>query len=130
MQGDCLAENIIYQATVTTEGSAETYIGLTSTQFKTRYNNHTATFRNAAKRNTTELSKHIWSLKDNNIQYNINWKIITKAVANYNSKHICNLCIAEKSYIIYYPKMASLNERRGIISSCRHLNKYMLSNLL
>ena len=82
LRGECLTENIVYQATATSQGSKETYIGLTSTQFKLRYNNHSATFRNSAKRNTTELSKHIWNLKDKNIEYTINWKIISKAIAS------------------------------------------------
>ena len=42
----------------------EIYIGLTSTEFKSRYNNHTRLFREPKLRNETELSKHIWQLKE------------------------------------------------------------------
>ena len=128
MQGKCLTSNIIYQAKVTTHNTVETYISLTATEFKTRYNNHMATLRHSSKRNITELSKCIWSLEDKNINYSITWKIICNSTASYNDKHNCNLCIAEKYYIIYRPEMASLNERRGLITSCRHLSRYMLSN--
>ena len=47
----------------------ETYVGLTENDFKTRYRNHTASFRHAKHRNSTELSKYIWTLKDNSINF-------------------------------------------------------------
>ena len=69
LDGNCLQSSVIYQATVTRKdnNTTETYIGLTENDFKTRYRNHTASFRHAKHRNSTELSKHIWTLKDNNI---------------------------------------------------------------
>ncbi len=62
LKGECLSNNVIYQATVKTNDTKETYIGLTGDRFKTRFNNHTCSFRDNNKRNSTELSKHIWSL--------------------------------------------------------------------
>ena len=55
--------------------SSETYIGLTETDFKTRHRNHTASFRHAKHKNSTELSKHIWTLKNDNIDYSISWRV-------------------------------------------------------
>ena len=103
MKGKCLEKCIIYQATVTTTSTntQESYIGLTATEFKTRYNNHVHSFKHCTNRNATELSKHVWKLKDRKLDYTIDWKIITKAAANYNSKNICDLCAKEKLYIIY-----------------------------
>ena len=69
MKGQCLRESIIYQATVTTNESRETYIGLTKNTFKERFNGHKTTFKNASKRNSTELSKYIWNLKDQRKDY-------------------------------------------------------------
>ena len=66
----CNVESIIYQAKVTSQTTRETYIGLCDTLFKLRYRNHTSSFRNERCRNATELSKHVWKLKDQNIQYN------------------------------------------------------------
>ena len=69
MNGECLTQNVIYQATVESFKGNETYIGLTGDQFKTRFRNHTASFKDKSKRNATELSKYIWSLKDSKIEF-------------------------------------------------------------
>ena len=47
--GNCLQPSVIYQATVIRKdnNTTETYIGLTENDFKTRYRNHTASFRHA-----------------------------------------------------------------------------------
>ena len=73
MAGNCLKESIVYQATVTTEDNKpnQTYVGLTENSFKTRYANHKASFNHPNKRMSTELSKHIWNLKDSNINFRI-----------------------------------------------------------
>ncbi|KAL9966535.1 hypothetical protein ACROYT_G024623 [Oculina patagonica] len=55
LDGKCLSQNVVYQATVTTQTSSESYVGLAS-NFKDRYRNHTASFRHESKRNETELS--------------------------------------------------------------------------
>ena len=67
--------NVVYQATVTTETATETYVGL-ATNFKEQYRNHKTSFRNAQKRNETELSKHIWKLKDYKNAFQIQWKVL------------------------------------------------------
>ena len=79
LDGNCLQPSVIYQATVTRKdnNTTETYIGLTENDFKTRYRNHTPSFRHAKPSNSTELSKHIWTLKDNNIEYFISWRILS-----------------------------------------------------
>ena len=61
LSGKCLTESVVYQATVTKEdGSAtETYVGLTEGTFKSRFLNHTSSFRNTKNRHATELSKYI-----------------------------------------------------------------------
>ena len=66
LNGNCLQSSVIYQATVKRHNTntSETYIGLTENEFKTRYRNHIASFRHTKHRNSTELSKHIWTLKE------------------------------------------------------------------
>ena len=52
------------------------YYGLCETDFKARYNNHTHTFRNEEKACATELLKHVWKHKRNNLDFTINWDIV------------------------------------------------------
>ena len=128
LQGQCLTKAVVYQATVTNKNTNEdqTYIGLTETTFKTRYLNHTSSFRNKHKKHATELSKHIWSLKDSNINYEIKWKILKKSQSYSNKTKRCNLCLHEKFLIICHPELCSLNRRNELISVCRHRKKFLL----
>ena len=40
---------------------------------------------------STELSKHVWSLKDSNINFRITWKILKDTIAYNPSSKRCNL---------------------------------------
>ena len=79
LNGNCLRPSVVYQATVTRNdnNTSETYIGLTETDFKTRHRNHITSFRHAKHKNSTELSKHIWTLKNDNIDYSISWRVLS-----------------------------------------------------
>ena len=79
---NCLTESIVYQATVSTSDKQppETYVGLTENKFKLRYTNHKTSFRSIQKQNCTELSKHIWDLKQRGIEYSILYKISMEIV--------------------------------------------------
>ena len=76
------------------------FYGTCSKKFKERYNNHTAAFRSKTKEKSTELSKYIWELKDNNINYNLKWHIATKAQPYVCGSRKCDLCLTEKLTII------------------------------
>ena len=130
LDGNCLQSSVIYQATVTRKdnNTTETYIGLTENDFKTRYRNHTSSFRHAKHRNSTELSKHIWTLKDNNIEHFISWRILSSHSPYNSSSKRCNLCLKEKFLIICRPELSTLNKRNELVSSCRHRNKALLRN--
>ena len=125
LDGNCLQAAVIYQAKVTRtdNNTHETYVGLTENDFKTRYRNHTASFRNIASRNSTELSKYIWSLKDNNINHVITWQIIARAKPYNSASKRCNLCLLEKFIIIREPHRCTLNKRNELVSGCRHRKK-------
>jgi hypothetical protein len=130
IDGLCLSESVIYQALVTREdnGNVEKYVGLTANTFKTRYSAHAHSFRTIGKRNETTLSQYIWSLKDENVQFSLKWKIISKARAYSPATNRCNLCLTEKYYIIHKPDMATINKRNELASSCRHKKKFKLNN--
>ena len=131
LEGKCQSKEIVYQATEINEdnNTQETYVGLTERTFMTRYLNHTSSFRNEKSKNATELSKHIWSLKESNTRFSIKWKIIKKCQPYSNGTKRCNLCLYEKFIIICHPELSSLNKRNELVSTCRHRKKHLLANV-
>ena len=130
LNGRCLQESVVHQAVVERQDNKkqQSYIGLTEGPFKMRYNNHNYTFRKEKHRNSTSLSKYIWSLKNDNIQFSIKWKIVKRCRSyNSNSKK-CNLCLHEKFLIICHPELSTLNSRNELITACRHRQKHLLVN--
>jgi hypothetical protein len=67
LQKQCMTKDIVYKATVTTSNPSTimNYIGMTATTFKECLANHNYTFEQKQHSNKTELSKYIWTLKDN-----------------------------------------------------------------
>ena len=93
--------------TVTT---TESYVGLAS-NFKERYRNHITFFQNANRLNATELSEHIWTLKDANKIFRVKWKVLKKCKPYNNTNAKCNLCLHEKFILICGKDLYSLNKR-------------------
>ena len=127
LKGNCLAKNIIYKASVSQPetNKASAYIGLTQGSFKTRFNQHTSSFRLEHRASSTSLSEHIWTLKRQNIKHNINWEII-KQVPQTNQHTHCTLCLEEKFCIIKESKnkhSSQLNRRTEINQICPHENR-------
>ena len=103
------------------------YIGLSETTFKERYRNHIKDFNNIRYRNNTELTKHVWQLKESNKHFEIKWKILKRTNGTqHNGK--CKLCLYEKLFIIdsIYDE-SLLNKRSELINKCRHQNKLLLT---
>ena len=92
LEGKCLQPNVVYQASVTTEATNESYVGLAS-NFKDRYRNHMTSFRHANRRNETELSKYIWTLKDARKPFRVQWKVLATCKPYDNMTKKCNLCL-------------------------------------
>jgi len=56
LKGACLSEGVIYQAVVTTPNNrTKTYVGLTTTNLKTRWRNHQTSFNNTKGENIIHL---------------------------------------------------------------------------
>ena len=56
LKGTCLSKDIINQATVmSSNNKSETYVGLTATEFKTRWRNHQTSFKNEKCKTTPNL---------------------------------------------------------------------------
>ena len=132
LDGNCLQSSILYQTIVTRKdnNTKETYIRLTEKDFKTRYRNHTASFCHAKHRNSTELSKHIRTLKDDNIEYLISWRILSSHSPYNSSSKRRNLYLKEKFIMICRPELLTLKKRNQIVSSCHHRNKALRTQQL
>ena len=100
LNGNCLAKEIVYEATLETSQREYKYTGLTEAPFKTRYANHKQSFKNKSLQNATELSKLVWNLKDQNAPYSLSWKILAKKPTTSAGKKGCNLCTEEKMHIL------------------------------
>ena len=132
LNGECQASEIVYKAEVKSQGSGalKEYIGLTELPFKLRYANHQTSFRHERYRNSTELSKHSWDLRHQNVEHSVSWSIIARVQAYNNERKRCDLCLMEKLQIISAPRETRLNKRPEIVSTCRHANKFKLSNFV
>ena len=129
LEGDCLEKSIVYKASVSTEECSKFYIGLTEPDFKSRFNNHTQSFRSRAKSNNTCLSKYVWNLKDHNLDYNIKWDLLCRAAPYGGGTRKCDLCLTEKLLILQSDTGSMVNKRSEILNKCRHGNKYKLMNI-
>ena len=111
LKGQCLQKGVVNKATVDQKPSKkqDTYIGITENEFKTRYNQHTSSFRLNPK-------KFIWKLKKSKTEYHLSWDVIERAQPYSAATNRCNLCIAEKYFIL--KTKPSLNKRREIFLSC------------
>ena len=108
----------------------QTYIGMTSTEFKDRFRNHTKSFKNRKYKSETTLSQYIWELQDSGLQpevdFKIQWKIIDKSRTFSPVTGVCALCVLEKYYIIFQPELASLNKNDEIRKPCIHRKSLLL----
>ena len=67
-------------------------------------------------------------MKLDNKTYSISWSIIGSFSPYTGRGTKCNLCIAEKFFILHYNDQTKqlLNHRDELINKCRHTNKYLL----
>ena len=125
--GKCLRRGTIYEATVRSVEGDKKYIGLAGNTFKERFYNHRQSFSKEDKKQSTELSKHVWRLKDRDIRHTIDWRLIDSTDTYDPTKKRCGLCSLEKYYILKGKGL--LNSRSELISKCRHKRKFKLINV-
>ena len=115
----CLTPKIVYRANVENDINDENkfYFGVSETPFKERFRNHKKEFNHVKYRNSTELSKYIWQLKDLNITPKISCKIaaVIRCAARIDC---CKLCLTEKLFIIksFYNSQL-LNKKSELVNS-------------
>ena len=135
VEGKCKQEETIYQATVThknpSTGNQEThkYVGLAATSFYKRHQNHKTSFKDKNHRTKSELSKHIWDLKDQNIIYELSWKIIDRAKKFSPVSKVCSLCTLERFYLICRSDLHTLNKNKEFGDECLHKRFLKLSKV-
>ena len=122
----CLTDNLVYKATVTAPNhEPKTYVGQTSTDFKSRLSTHKHSFINP-NANQTYLSRHILKLKNEGIEPTVSWKMIDRGKSYSPVSGVCQLCVKEAFYILFRPEMAELNKRSEIFSACIHRKSKLL----
>ena len=131
LEGKYRSEDIIYKCVVTATGHPrKVYLGTAEGDFKQQYYNHKKSFGNRKYATETLSSKPIWKMKDkHNISPNL-MRCIVKSVPGYSdmSKRFM-LCLHEKYEILNYPDQEELLSKRSeLVSKCRHVNKFLLSN--
>ena len=119
---------MIYQADVTAAGKKkEGYVGMSAPPFKVRYGNHKTDFKYPGKRVHTRLAGYVWKLKDEGLDYRIQWQFLARASTYKPSTKTCRLCLSEKFHIMHSRgDMASLNKRKEFFSSCLHKERLLL----
>ena len=127
LRGNCQAKSVVYKANIKTEASSISYIGQTANSFKERYRNHLSSFNHRKYENNTHLSKYIWSLKNKNMLYDIDWSIIANARSYNPNSQTCSLCQTEKVHILQADPRDILNKRNELMKRCIHSQKYRLS---
>ena len=84
---------------------------MTSNPFKERYRNHIKSLTRKKYSNETELSKHVWHLKQN--------KFLHGRIKNFG----------QKNYYFERKKQLLVNKRSEIVSACQHKSRFQVNNL-
>ena len=127
LPGKCTTASLVYRATVSSGNNpVEKYVGLTANTFKERYGGHKADLVKPEGRTKTTLAGHLWKLKDEQTDYNIEWEVVCRAAPFSPVTGVCNLCTSEKWNIIFNPENATLNKRQELFSHCRHKEKMLI----
>ena len=113
LEGICQTKGVVYEAKVVRgdTNKPEFYTGVTVGPFKQRYYGHNFDFRHRSQRKSTCLSKYVWELKDQGIDYTLTWKIIARGRGFDPTTRSCQACLKEKFYIMFRPEGATLNSR-------------------
>ena len=92
-----------------------------ATNFKERYRyrNHLTSFRHENRRNETELSKQVWTLKDANRSFHVQGKVLSNCKPYDKASKNCNLCLQEKKINICKTQLCTLNKNRFTLRNFR-----------
>ena len=80
--------------------------GINECDFQKKYGSTISVFKNY-KESGIEISKYIWKLKNNKIDYKIDWEIIQRIGKDKIPQSICSTCILEKVAIAKAEKLTT-----------------------
>ena len=128
LPGRCTTQSVVYRATIRRHDtcSVDTYTGLTGDPFKVRYTKHHSDFR-LGKKTASKLAGHVCRLKDENVQYDIDWGIVARAPSYNPTTKVCRLCLTEAYHIMFTPGGATLNKRDELFGFCKHKWRKLLA---
>ena len=127
LKKNCKGGPLVYKATIQAGDEEYFYLG-SSQDFKERYYNHKASFRNEEKQNATSLSKFVW---ENNMgpEPNIKWDIVKKGQIYQRGQRYCDLCLSEAVQISkVINNIYCLNRKTELNIKCLHQWKHRLCN--
>ena len=129
LDGECTKGALVYRGDVTTQRlPLKTYLGATEPMFKKRWGNHKSSFANPLRKSETCLSKYIWSLKEQEIPFEIKWTLHKQSFPYQCGSRKCDICLSEKLEILDGDPRVLLNKRSEIMNNLvRSSEKLILS---
>ena len=92
---------------------------------KTRVNQHLTSFKKRSNKTVTTIAKCIHDIEDRGVAYEINWSV-ERRTKHWNGGGTCNLCLSEKSSILFSQEPNVLNQRKELFSKCPHQKKFQI----
>ena len=117
----------IYIENIKCENIEFNYIGMSAPPLRYRVATHKQSFKSC--NNQTELSCKIKELDQNNIKYDLTFKLLENKKSYNPEIRKCHLCTAESYHILYSHLENILNSKNEITSKCRHRSRFKLCNL-
>ena len=124
IQQQCLVDNIIYKATVSTSSGKKEYIGSTGRTFKERYSEHNHTLRHRNPQRSTALSECVWKARDAGETPEITWEVLHQVPKPKGPQRICSICNLERMEIAMANRERSLNKRSELTGKCVHFRSF------
>ena len=124
-QNQCLTSNLKYRADVENNANKGTkiYFNLAETSFKEWLRNYNKDFNSEQYRKTTELSKDIWSLKNEQIMPRIRWSLVEKVYVKAEQERIQLITTG------FEPTATLFINEHSAIGGCRHKTLNYLKNV-
>ena len=127
--GKCLTKNVLYKATCTADREPKMeYLGIAATEFKLRFNNYNASFRNEEYGQSTTLKTYFWKMKNQGKNPKVSFQLLRVVPSFTPESGRCALCSAEKLAILKADPRKTLNKRTEIMATCRHRRKFILEH--